>query len=1407
MAASGIYAPFLLRVPAMAEDRFILGIDLGSISLKLALIEESGAVRFTRWVRVAGEPLAVLGRELMACAAANPGVALAAVGATGSGRGLIAPAAGAVEVNEITAHAAATSKLLPAVQSIIEIGGQDSKLIILGSASADAGAELAVQHFSMNELCAAGTGAFLDQQAARLNLSIEAFAALAAQAGDPAPIAGRCAVFAKTDMTHHQQSGRPLSDIVAGLNEALARSYLSNLVRGRELPRPVAFQGGVASNEGLRAAFRRLLALSAEELVVPEHHRTMGAIGAALLASRQAADRPPLTLEELAGRMARPAASAPPSSAAVRARRLQPPAGSPARPAFTAFPEEGTFLGIDVGSVSVKLAAVGRSGIVASDYRFSDGRPVETLAAMLSALRAAGLEQFDAVGVTGSGRHFIGALVRADAVRNEITAQAQAAALLHPGTDTVVEIGGQDAKFMRLEGGRPVHFEMNRVCAAGTGAFLQEQAARLGIDLTRDFAAEAFSSTAPAELGVRCTVFMESDLVAHQQSGFARRDLIAGLAHSVVANYREKVVAGQPVGERVLFLGGVAENRAVVAALEAQLGRSVTTSAVGKLSGAIGAALAAAEAKAAGRVVQSRFRSDPDALSLQQLLCEECPNRCAIQRTTAEPIRTFGGRCGRHDTERHSRRSLRTSLLAQRERLLFGGEAAEAPDVRRSEDLPIRRIGVPRALFAFDLYPAWRAFFTSLGFEILLSPATDDAILAEGMKRLVVETCLPVKAFCSHVHWLTTRGVDAILAPSLVSTGIDAHGKETLHCPYIQGLAAMAAPIAKATPLIAPVINWRLDPQSHAREMVRIACKLGCTRRRAAAAWKQASEELRGAREQLRALGRRVLAQLESGRIGRAFLVLGKDYNVNDPRLSSRIAITLEEMGEVVLTQDMLADDGGAYPEAYRTMYWSHGKEMLAAAAVVAATPGLVPVLVTSFGCGPDSFTTRFLRDVLGDKPLLTLEVDEHSSAVGMQTRIEAFIDALPGSPAVRAAPHRPAFSPPPGIRRVFLPNFSDHGYAFAASIAALGLTPVLTPLPDQESAKLGMAHACSGECHPFALMLGDYIKVAQGGEDLSDACYFMPEGGACRVGQFGGQMRLIAEELGSKLPIFTRVEELAAVRGGQPVVAGIRAVSTYWEMMRGMDFLMQSHLTARAYEAEPGSADRAKKRSHEVLMEAILAGRPREGLKAARDIIAAVETDKRRRRARIGITGDYYTRVCDFANGGLFREIERLGGEVWLPPTMSDFVKYDAHQRIGAALRHRNRTELVKAAAMRAIVGPRERAARRIFDADLDYEIPLEYGRACELLKPYMDIRLPAGLTGSVAAVLEQIQAGADGIVNAITFHCTYGLVVSSVLASIDRDTPQVPKLTLIFEGLKPTHNRMRLEAFMERVHARKRP
>lgn len=579
-----------------------LGIDIGSLTVKVVLLGDEEKVLAGRYIPSHGAPLRTILATLKELAVEFASEQIESVGVSGSGGRFLGRLLSAPYVNELVAQTRAVARFYPQVRTVIELGGQDSKLLVLEENNG----QLVLSDFALNTQCAAGTGSFLEQQAGRMRLTIEEFSAIAVQAEDPPYIAGRCAVFAKSDIIHLQQVGTPREEIIGGLCMALARNFTSDVARGKPFHRPIIFQGGVSKNQGMIRAFEQVLKLEPGELIIPEHQALMPAIGTAIIAAERGrpsreGERAPIVWADLCSRI---------QTAIEQEDREQPGGYEPLVTITTAGNGElarthnqgktPAYLGIDVGSISTKAMIIDGAGTpISKVYLRTQDDPLGATQRALAALQAKMNGRLDirGVAVTGSGRALVGKYVGADLIKNEITTQARAAVATAPQVDTIFEIGGQDAKFIRLEDGIIVDFALNKACAAGTGSFLEEQAMRLGVSI-EELVELALSSPQPVRLGERCTVFMESDLIHHQQRGAAKPGLAAGLAYSIAINYLNRVVENRPLGKHILFQGGVAGNKAVVAAFEQLLDRSIIVPAHFEVTGAWGAALIAKEALA-----------------------------------------------------------------------------------------------------------------------------------------------------------------------------------------------------------------------------------------------------------------------------------------------------------------------------------------------------------------------------------------------------------------------------------------------------------------------------------------------------------------------------------------------------------------------------------------------------------------------------------------------------------------------------------------------------------------------------------------------------------------------------------------------------------------------------------------
>lgn len=982
-----------------------LGIDVGSTTVKLVVLDPAGKILAHRYVRANGQPRETLLRASRVLDEDFGEARVVAAGLTGSGGCAVARLVGGVHRNELVTQTRAVGVLHPEARTVIEIGGQDSKF--LSVEWDEASGQMVLGDFAMNALCAAGTGSFLDQQAERLGIRIDGeFARLALASRSPARIAGRCTVFAKSDMIHLQQEGSPLADILAGLCQALARNFRSVIGKGKRFAPPVLFQGGVARNAAVAKAFEEVLSLKPGELIVPEHCDLMAAIGAAHVA-----------LDEHREGRAHPFHGFGPLEDAVRAggngdQSLPPLAPRPEETPCFSFPAPdgaptAVYLGVDVGSISTNLVLLdAHDRVVARRYLPTAGRPLDAVREGLDQIGAEMGERLEVLGVgtTGSARHLVGQYVGADVVRNEITAQARAAVAIDPAVDTVFEIGGQDSKFIRIDRGVVVDFAMNNACAAGTGSFLEEQAERLDLSIRDDFATLALQAPAPACLGERCTVFMESDLVHHQQRGASVDNLTAGLAYSIVHNYLNRVVGSRVVGSRVLFLGGVAHNAAVASAFETVLGRPVRVPPHHDVTGAIGAALLAREARTSGGARSTRFRGFACArrrYEARSLVCRACPNLCEVKQVAVddEPPSFYGARCDRFEdaaarTQREDAggRPPAADLFAERSRLLLG--EYEDPGPRSAGRL---RVGLPRVLAFHDIFPFWRAFFRSLDMDVVLSDATHPGLVRATAQHAAAETCFPVKLVFGHVLDLLEKDVDVVFLPSVVDREDPSPGQpHSHHCPLIPASPHMVKAHVDVEARGARYVTFPFhlrDGQTRRRELRAAAAALGVPLRRVLAAAARGDEALGAFAQATRRLGEEALAKLPPDRPG--VVLVGRPYNTCDPGVCLDLPRKLRKLGAVPIPIDCLPVREVDLTDVHPDMYWRSGQDILGAARLVAGDDRLQAVYLTSFHCGPDSFLLSYFRRLMGAKPYLELEVDDHTAEAGMLTRCEAFLDSL----------------------------------------------------------------------------------------------------------------------------------------------------------------------------------------------------------------------------------------------------------------------------------------------------------------------------------------------------------------------------------------------------------------------------
>lgn len=1399
-----------------------LGIDVGSVNVRAALWSGGRVVwSGVRPVRgeVHGALRSLLGELVRRAAPTGP----LAVRAVGVGRARAAEVLGAAvePVNEVVAVAEAARTQCPGARSLIEVGGHTSRWIALVRGE--------VESFALSEPCAAGTGAFIEQQAGRLQLDAAGLAEAALRARRGAPVAGRCSVFAKSDMIHLQQKGIPVEEIAYGLCLAVARNVVSTLLRGQRMPLPVALVGGTALNGGLRRALAEVIGVELKAVQVPPLAPCFPALGAARIAATEGGED---LNGLLAGVDARRVVTA--SSTSPRLPALVAPAGgsgSSPEPLYARRDAEVVkgFIGVDVGSVSTNLVVLDGEAerVLDGIYLATRGRPVEVLTEGLAQLRQRFGDRLHVLGLgtTGSGRHLAAALLGADVVQNEISCQLASALRYVPGADTVIEIGGQDSKFIRAEEGRLVDFTMNKICAAGTGSFLEEESHRLGVSIIGEFAERALEAQAPVNLGCRCTVFMDTELVNALAREDSIPDLCAGLACAIARNYLEKVVAGRPVGRRVVMQGGVASNRAVVAAFSSLLGREVQVHPHGRISGAIGAALAAAaHADRGARASDSSFRGldaleSESAPRVETFECVRCENRCQVSRVTVAAAGGrsrvhFGDACERYAARDGARpgageRGESYDLFAEREAVLTGSVSSSAPD-------DARVVGLPRASVLWGQLPFWTTLLTGLGLRVRLSRPTSPATVARGTARLPAETCLPIKLSFGHVQeLLEDRGVDAVLVPA-VGKLTNWEGEGSILCPYTDALPHMLAASLDTSRLLAPELELSENENGLVEELtarlVRLAPRI--TEARVREAFHAAAAAQREALARLRARGAKVLASRGEGPV---LAVLGRPYTLSDGYLNLNLARHLSRLGVTALPLEMLPSpvDGlelGPLP-------WRFNRDILRTLRWVLDQPGLHPVLVSSFGCGPDAFMEKHMKPMVAGRPHLELEFDEHRAEAGLITRLEAFLDEIGQHVAPPARREGRLVGRPTGRgrghyrgRRVWVPYYSDHSRAVAGAYRFAGLDARVLPAPDEALIAGAEAVGSGKECHPFTMVAADLDRVIADHRP-GDLFWIVGSTLPCLIQQWSPAMVRMLEERG--------VDDLELLSPTMPDYWDLLGFEGYFRLYCGLfavDLLIRAACALRPYEVRPGTTDAIHAVNLQDLEQALGAGDVVAALRRCAGRLESVALRGPRARPLVGVAGDIYTRINAQANRGLFAELEALGCEVWPAPFLVDLVEYGLMGGLRTALQQRQLRAAIQQAVVltgqqlgnwlvrRGLGAPRpmilpwgESFATAEGAPAWREEPPLDVVEA--LARPYVGCHGNELVRWNVAKMVDFAHRGAHGVINAVGQGCMIGTVSAAIARRVRAEHKGLPLVTLYYGATDSDVVRTSLEAFVHQV------
>ncbi len=1249
---------------SIGTDGLRIGVELGSSSLKAIAVDRSGRIRWRfKHPHQSGDGSLFTKIQQEADRLSIP---LGIAGNTSTN-------GDETRLDAIVCLHTAARRLAPKATNVLEVGASHYCLLRLNH-------DAQIHSIQTNPLCASGTGAFLDAQAERMELADQDLRASERDTRPPS-IATRCAVFAKSDLIHRQQEGYSRRALWSGLCQGLADGLINTLTNGTSLAGRTALCGGVALNEVFVAWLRDRLEQEGEtaDLEVISDPEYVIALGAAFLVdatpplpdvsevssrSPERARRPPLRLVRSRFPEYRPHESGIDESG--NEFTVHAAAGEPG--------SRSVFMGVDIGSTSTKLALIDEGGRILLDvYRATQGNPVRATQQLFEAVSAAGRRrgvgwEFRGVATTGSGRKLIGKLIGADLIVNEITAHVTGTVQLEPDVESIFEIGGQDAKFMSVRHGRIVDTNMNYICAAGTGSFIEELAAKLGIEV--DELGDLVLGTTPPYTSTRCTVFMEQDILKLIQSGIPQKEAAGAVVYSVIENYLDRVVGRRPVSRRrVVFQGATARNKGLVAAIENILDVEVSVPPYPHVMGAFGAALLA-------RAQRSEQPTGFRGLALSRLRieieseeCELCTNRCQLSRAIIEGEREqplWGMKCGREEDEPRARRPEAFELFEKRKGAVVKHGRTRS---RRGEE---PRLVTPFTLAAYSLTPFWQALFEQLGIDWTVGEPTDPSTLDLGVRAAPSELCLPVKAAFGHVTRLFGKDETSwLFIPNLIADYEIRGTTQTRFCPYVEVLPSLLrshwhADPEKARRIIAPVIDFRLSDEKNAEELAEFLTPLGSFRitdvREALVAGHRARADFE---KKLVDMGRSRLAELRDSD-KTAVVIFGRPYNTLDSVLNHQVPDLIASQGIDVIPMDSLPFDPSLLTGDFSNMFWAYGQRILSALIQVARVPKLYGVYLSSFGCGPDSYILSFAEDIMGDKPFLILELDEHGSSGGYQTRVEAFLDVIAAdgsepktAPREWRPPENTATPEDLNGRTLYLPDMHPAGARLlTAAFCSGGFDAVTLPPDDEASYALGKKQTRGAECLPQPLTLGSLLgKVEQEkkeGRNPAETCaFFMPTSeGPCRFGQYRTLDRIVLDRIGlSEIPILSPSSENAYYGLDKKI----------FEYVLVSDILFKLRCRTAPYEKSSGDAEELFERWVSQAEEEIRSNRidacellSKAGREFRRILV------RRDQRPLVGIVGEIFVRCNPFANKGLVETIEKLGGEAWLAPT-AEWVLYTA--------------------------------------------------------------------------------------------------------------------------------------------------
>ena len=1268
-----------------------VGIDVGSTTVKIVILNENFEIVYSNYERHFSDTKTTLYNVLSKLVKDFPDNTFT-MSLTGSGALDIARILNINFIQEVIACKSAVEKLIPQTDVVIELGGEDAKIIYFDKFIEQ----------RMNGTCAGGTGAFLDQMASLLNTDTEGLNNLSKTYETIYPIASRCGVFAKTDIQPLLNEGARKEDIAASIFQAVVNQTISGLAQGRPIKGKVAFLGGPLNYlSELRKRFIETLNLTDDKIIIPKNAHLLVATGAAY-ASCETQEILSSDLKErlkgfkkakfIEGKTLAPLFA---EEKDYEQFKLRHGKNKVKRNDLKTY-EGDAFIGIDAGSTTTKLVLIDNEGaLLYSLYENNKGNPLKSVISMLKKLYKELPEKvvLRYSGVTGYGEKLIQTALNVDLNEIETIAHYTAAKKFLPKVTSIIDIGGQDMKYIKLKNNTIDNIMLNEACSSGCGSFLETFAKSLDLSIEQ-FVEEAIKSKAPVDLGSRCTVFMNSKIKQAQKEGYSVGDISSGLSYSIIKNAIQKVMKVRDVktlGKNIVVQGGTFYNDAVLRAFELVVGREVVRPDISGLMGAYGVALLAQEQYNSNLDMAYRstiFKTEELEnlnIKISHIRCKGCENNCLLTLNAFENGKKFisGNRCEKGAGNQDQELKDLPNIYKYKFDRLFSYTPLSEADAKRGT------IGIPRVLNMYEDYPFWFTFLTKLGFRVIISEKSNRKTYEKGMESMPSESvCYPAKLAHGHVMSLLKQGIKTIFYPCIPYNRKEYEQSDNhYNCPIVISYSEVIKNnIEELRDSSVKYLNPFL-PIDNTKNLAQIIYDdenfkdYNFTKQELIEAAEAAEAEYQNFKKDVRKKGKEAIKYIKENNL-RGIVLAGRPYHV-DPEINHGIDTLITSLGLCVLSEDSICDPEKGVSKSLRVVdQWVYHSRLYAAAEFVGKHDFLEMIQLNSFGCGVDAVTTDQVEEILKsyNNMYTLIKIDEINNLGAIRIRIRSLLASMNKRIAQKEEEKSNEIGNYQVTKVPFTKEMKDEGYTilipqmipihfelFEHALKNLGYKVKLLRECTEKTVETGLRYVNNDACYPAILTTGQFIEALQSGEyDTNKTALIMSQtGGGCRATNYIGFIRKALKDAG-----FGHVPVISFNVAGMEKSTGFKitipmAINLIRAIFYG-DLLQKLLLRNRPYELNKGETEKLYEKWLEKCKGLTSKATAIQFKKSIKEIIAdfeKIELDTSLEKPKVGIVGEVLIKYHPFGNNEVIKVLEQEGAEV-ISPDFMGFIKFVCTQK-----------------------------------------------------------------------------------------------------------------------------------------------